>query len=100
MAKKASKTTEGSETPSNEKAAKAMNFVRPFTDCPVFYSNIGQVASSSNEVRLVLCQAIDQSPEAIDVNPQVVVYLPHEHAKRLADVILQQLGMIGFQSKG
>lgn len=93
-----SKATEKSVSPSS-KVATVINFVKPFTDCPSFYSNIGQVSTSANDVRLVLCHALEQVSDGVDVNPQAVVYMPHEHAKRLADIILVQLEKAGFLSK-
>lgn len=98
MAKSKVPAAEKSESPGS-KVANVLNFLRPYTDCPTFYSNIGQVSTSANEVRLVLCQAVEPTEDGLTVNPQVVVYLPLDHAKRLADVISQQLLKVGFVPK-
>lgn len=72
--------------------SKSVELMRDITSIPVFYANQAMIQTSQMDVRIIFCQ-IQGAKEGGGVltNPQTIVYMPIDHARRVAKILNDQL---------
>ncbi len=77
---------------SEETKKKIVEFVGAPPAAPAnFYSNQAQIRVSNADVQIMFGQIIDTAEEKTTAQVVGMVYLSHEHAQRIAEIILKSL---------
>lgn len=58
---------------------------------PVYYSNQAMVSTTNFDVKIVHCQIVSSDESGMETNPQMVVYMTVDHARRIAQLMADQI---------
>lgn len=78
---------------------REITFFRPLESVPIFYSNQALITTSQVDVRIVHCQVLKTDEKSMTTDPQVVTYMPIDHARRVAKILTDQLAQYDEQFK-
>lgn len=63
----------------------------PFDRVPNYYANQASVRTNQLDVQVIHGQIVDVESDKITVMPQAIVHMSHVHARRLANILIEQL---------
>ena len=69
----------------------APHMTKELQDVPNYYANQASVRTTQHDVQIIHCQIVAQESGKLTVVPQAVIYMSLSHAKKVANIIVEQV---------
>ena len=79
------KTSKASQKPA------ALTYTKSLEEIPSFYVNNTNATVSAFDFKLVFGQIFESSDKSVSIDPQTVVFMSPQHAKAVADLLINQI---------